>query len=127
MNECPKLAEMGVTHPRQIKSYMVNSLATYDVLRINYARQKGSILPVSRYYKFLRVQKALPANGGKPQPEAVLESHPCLKAAVEELKELIASIEKKQNIADSILEEVQLLNDDIAMRSDCIKQLVTKI
>lgn len=125
MKEYPKLTEMGVMHPEQIKNFVVNSISSYDVLRINYGRQKGSILPVSRYYKFLRVPNTVPAKGGKK--ETVLETHPCLRSALEELRELLKTKEKKENLTDAILEEVRLLEEDIAMRSECIKRLANKI
>lgn len=62
MNDHPKLTEMGVRHPEQIDRFQVSGFPTYDVLRIFYIRQKGSILPASRIYKFPRVQNTAVIN-----------------------------------------------------------------
>lgn len=118
---------MGVLHPKQIDSYSVNSVGYTDVLRIVYERPKGSILPQTRTYKFPRVQKAVQNNKGKSGAAAVMESNPALRAAIEELKNLLEKKEKAQNIASEIIEELRLLEEDIALRSEYIRALVSKI
>lgn len=127
MKNYPTLTKMGVLHPKQIDSYSVNSVGYTDVLRIVYERPKGSILPQTRTYKFPRVQKAVQNNKGKSGAAAVMESNPALRAAIEELKNLLEKKEKAQNIASEIIEELRLLEEDIALRSECIRALVSKI
>lgn len=127
MKNYPTLTKMGVLHPKQIDSYSVNSVGYTDVLRIVYERPKGSILPQTRTYKFPRVQKAVQNNKGKSGAAAVMESNPALRAAIEELKNLLEKKEKAQNIASEIIEELRLLEEDIALRSEYIRALVSKI
>ncbi|MGB5489844.1 MAG: DUF3461 family protein [Woeseiaceae bacterium] len=127
MKNYPTLTKMGVLHPKQIDSYSVNSVGYTDVLRIVYERPKGSILPQTRTYKFPRVQKAVQNNKGKSGAAAVMESNPALRAAIEELKNLLEKKEKAQNIASEIIEELRLLEEDIALRSEYIRTLVSKI
>lgn len=127
MKDYPTLSKMGVLHPKQIVSYSVNSIGYTDVLRIVYERPKGSILPQTRTYKFPRVQKGAPADSGTSGAAAVMESNPALRAAIEELKSLLEKKAKVQNIAHEIIEELRLLEEDIALRSEYIRALVSKI
>lgn len=127
MKTYPRLTEMGVLHPQQISNFSVNSIAYTDVLRIVYRRPKGSILPLTRTYKFPRVQKAAEIGVKKRKVKTVMESDPALREAVEELQDLMESKQQKQEVADSILEEIRLLEEDIALRTEYVRELVSKI
>ncbi|NNF52630.1 MAG: DUF3461 family protein [Gammaproteobacteria bacterium] len=127
MSKYPKLKEMGVNHPQHIVKYSVNSVDFIDVLRIVYKRPKGSVLPETRTYKFPRVQKTPVGKDGKPASAVVMESDPCLRAAVEELRTILAAREEASTIAELILEELRLLQEDVDLRSNYINDLVGKI
>ena len=118
---------MGVLHPEQIDRFSVNSIAYTDILKIVYERPKGSMLPVTRTYKFPRIQKPAKADNDTHQTEAVMESHPDLRAALDELQDIIQTKGHKQDVTAAILEELRLLDEDIACRSDCIKSLLGDI
>ncbi len=118
---------MGVTNPQQIESFSVNSIAYTDVLRIVYGRPKGSLLPLSKTYKFPRIQKTVNKEGDPGQGDVVMVSDPALQSALEELKQIMEAKEQDQDIAAAILRELQLLEEDIALRSDYIKALAEKI
>jgi len=127
MNTYPHLAEMGVLHPEQISNFSVNSIAYTDVLRIVYRRPKGSVLPLTRTYKFPRVQKSIELGAKATKKKTVMESDPSFRAAVEELKDLMKSKKRKHDTANAILEELRLLEEDIALRAEYIKELVGTI
>lgn len=127
MESYPLLAEMGVLHPLQIASYSVNSIEYTDVLRIVYERPKGSRLPGSRTYKFPRVQKVLKKGAAADDAPTVMESDPALKAVLAELKDVCARRTENLDVAALILEELRLLEEDIALRSEYLKTLVEKI
>ena len=122
MKSYPRLSEMGVLHPLQISGYSVNSIDYIDVLRITYDRPKGSRLPGARTYKFPRVQKSLASDGA-----AVMESDPALRTVLEELQHVTKLKGENQDIAQLIREELLLLEEDIALRSEFLKTLVDKI
>lgn len=125
MPDYPKLSEMGVMHPDQIDTFTINGMETYDVLHIVYKRQSGSILPITRTYKFPRVQKDYKtADGGT---ETRLATDPVLREAHDELKQLCDMRKHKRTVTESILEELRLLEEDIALRSACIRKLAEKI
>jgi hypothetical protein len=127
MKSYPRLTDMGVRSPLQIKKFYVNSLARTDILRIVYERPKGSVLPQNKTYKFPRIQKSSVVAKGALETEFVLETDPALREAIEELNEILQVKEKNEDVASAILEELSLLEEDIALRSEYLKALVGKI
>lgn len=127
METYPNLTEMGVIHPQQIQKFSVSSLAYTDVLRVIYRRPKGSILPESKTFKFPRIQKKVTREGAPGGTEDVMASNPAFLAVLEELREITDAKNRKENTAAAIIEELRLLEEDIAMRSDYIKQLASSI
>lgn len=127
MKNYPNLAEMGVLHPDQIEKFSVNSISNYDILRIVYNRRIGSLLPLSRTYKFPRVQKSVTMDGETRQSVTVMETDPALRSAVSELQDLLEAKEQKKDVAKSILEELRLLEEDISLRAEYIRELAKHI
>lgn len=125
MSDYPQLTEMGVLHPEQIDRYVVNSILNVDVLRIIYQRRKGSLLPVSKTFEFPRVQNEV--TDSKGQSQTVMETDPMLRAAVTELKQLLVAKQDKRTLAESIDEELQQLEEEIAMRCETIRELLGKL
>jgi len=113
---------MGVVNPQQIDNYSVNSIGYTDVLRIVYERPKGSLLPLSKTYKFPRVQQT-----AKGRAEVAMNSDPAFRAAIGELQDVLESRGKDQDVTAAIVEELRLLEEDIALRSECIKRLLDEI
>jgi hypothetical protein len=127
MKKYPRLSEMGVEHPLQIAKYAVNSIGYTDVLRIVYERPKGSFRPQSKTFEFPRVQKTVSPGAATESTDVVMETNPGLRAALEELQDLLKIKESNQDIASAIVEELRLLEEDIGMRSEYIKALASKI
>ena len=120
----PTLSEMGVESPKRIDKYYVTSINLVDVLRVVYDRPSGSFLPSSRTYKFPRVQETAAAGTDEA---SVMRAHPKLRAALAELDMILEAKSSKETIAAEILSEIELLEEDIAIRSECLKALVSKI
>ena len=126
-NPYPTLSKMGVESPKQIDNYYISSINFIDVLRIVYERPKESFLPSSRTYKFPRVQSSEETEGQKDKEAGVLTTHPMLRSAIDELQRIIEAKSSKESITAEILCEIAQLEEDIAMRSECLKILVGKI
>ncbi len=126
MTEYPQLNKMGVKHPNEIEKYMINGISNYDVLRIVYSREKSSLLPSSRTYKFLRIPRELPATGSK-ETTTVLETNPELKVAISELEQLLDNNVVRQSHKKELLEQIRLLEEDIALRSKYIRELADQL
>lgn len=127
MSNYPKLTEMGVQHPDEIEKFAVYTVGHTDVLRIIYDRKKGSLLPVSRRYKFPQVKKSVMVDSGTRQTETLFESTPAFREALHELEQLKLAREKGQDLAAMIREEFKHLEEDIALRTQYIKSLLEKL
>ena len=127
MSNYPKLTDMGIQHPDEIEKFAVYTVGNTDVLRIIYDRKKGSLLPVSRRYKFPQVKKSVIVDSGTRQTETLFESTPSFREALHELEQLKLSREKGQDIAAMIREEIKHLEEDIALRAQYIRSLVDKL
>lgn len=97
-----------------------------DVLRITYDRPKGSILPSSRTYRFPR-EHATALGDGDGKVSVAMTTHPKLRAAIEELDGILKAKIHQESIAREILDEIELLEEDIAMRTECLKVLAKRI
>jgi len=126
-SEYPTLSEMGVESPKQIDKYYISSVNYVDVLRIVYDRPADSCLPSSRTYKFPRVQETVAEGQGSKSESGVMRTHPRLRAAMQELEKIFETKSSKESIAAEILNEIALLEEDIAMRSEYLKVLAKKI
>ena len=127
MSDYPRLTEMGVQHPEEIEKFAVYTIGYTDVLRIIYDRKKGSLLPVSRRYKFTQVKESVLVDSGTRQTETLYKSTPAFREALHELEQLKSIREQGQDFAAMIREEVKLLEEDIALRSQYIQSLVDKL
>jgi len=88
----PTLGEMGITRFHEVSHYTLRQDGeNRDVLKISYKRQKGSLLPESRKYRFGRSLKTVVADGGRARFEDTYEISPYLLRAVVELDRLVAS------------------------------------
>ena len=134
MSNYPHLTEMGILNPQEIEKFAIYSTDKLDVLRIIYARKKGSLLPFSKNYKFPRVKKSHLVDSGTRDTAIIFESTDAFRSALHELETLKANKSKVNvnkskgdDLAALILAEIQFLEEDIALRTEYIKSLVGKI
>jgi len=87
----PTLADMGITRFHEVSHYTLRKDGEdKDVLKVSYKRQKGSLLPESRKYRFGRSMKTIVADGGTARLEHSYEISPYLLGAIAELDRLVA-------------------------------------
>lgn len=122
----PRLAEMGVLHPQQIARYSLSSLDYVDYVRLVYERPKGSLLPVSRTYRFPRVPGTI-KNGDKGVPETVMKSSPSFVEVVNELRSLIETQSAAKDIAVSMLDEIRDLEEEVSSHIENLRGLIDRI
>lgn len=127
MKNYPRLTEMGVQNPQQIEKFAVYTTDNLDVLHIIYERKKGSLLPVSRKYKFSRVKKSVMVDSGTRQTQVIFESTDAFREALHELEQIKSARSESTDLAALINEEIRLLEEDIKLRTEYIKSLVAKI
>ena len=127
MSDYPRLTEMGIQHPQEIEKFAVYTVGNTDILRIIYDRKPGSLLPVSRRYKFPQIKKTVLVDSGTRQTEIVYESVPPFREALSELEKLKSVREKGQDLVAMIKQEMQHLEEDIALRTQYINSLLVKL
>ena len=127
MKVYPRLSEMGVANPQQIAKFSVNSIDYTDYLRITYERPKGSLLPMSRTFKFPRIAKPLEANSNTSADEVVMETNPALRDALTELREIVGVKEEVQSTVAAILDELRQLEEDFAAHGANLQALIASL
>jgi len=127
MSDYPRLTEMGIQHPDEIEKFAVYTVGQTDVLRVIYDRKKGSLLPISRRYKFPQVKESVMVDSGTRQTETLFKSTPAFREALHELEQLKLAREKGQDLAGMIRDELKHLEEDIALRTQYIQSLVDKL
>ncbi len=127
MSDYPRLSEMGIQHPQEIEKFAIYTVGHTDILRIIYDRKKGSLLPVSRRYKFPQVKKSVLVDSGTRQTDLVYESVPAFREALHELEQLKAARTKGQDFKALLSEEIKHLEEDIALRTQYIQTLIDKL
>ena len=127
MSDYPRLTEMGIQHPDEIEKFAVYTVGQTDVLRVIYDRKKGSLLPISRRYKFPQVKESVMVDSGTRQTETLFKSTPAFREALHELEQLKLAREKGQDLAGMIRDELKHLEEDISLRTQYIQSLVDKL
>ena len=127
MSDYPRLREMGINNPQEIEKFAIYTVGHTDILQITYDRKKGSLLPVSRRYKFPQEKKSVLVDSGTRQTEVVYESVGAFREALHELEQLKIERQKGLDLSALIKEELRLLEEDIALRLDYINTLVDKL
>lgn len=127
MSNYPRLTDMGIQHPEEIEKFAVYTIGNTDVLQVIYDRKKGSLLPVSRRYKFPQVKESVMVDSGTRKTEVLFKSTPAFREALHELEQLKLAREKGLDLAAMIRDEIKHLEEDIALRTQYIRSLVDKL
>lgn len=127
MSNYPHLTEMGILNPQEIEKFAVYSTDELDVLRIIYERKKGSLLPVSKNFKYPRVKKSVIVDSGTRETAIVSESTGAFRNALHNLEQLKVAKSRGDDLKALILAEIRYLEEDIALRTEYIKTLANKI
>lgn len=124
----PALAALGINNPNQINYYsFYQGSHETDVLRIKYARPKGSFLPVTRSYKFQRVAKLRNQGGATQQTVTIYEVSPQLAAAMNELDQIVKGQKSAKEIQQSLNHELDRIQHDFQADIDGLRQLIKKL
>lgn len=127
MSKYPKLTEMGIQHPDEIEKFTVYTVGKTDVLQIAYNRKKGSLLPVIRRYKFPQVKESVMVDSGTRKTELLFKSTPAFREALHELEQLKIAKAEGLDLKAMIKDEIRLLQEDIALRTQYIDRLLDQL
>ena len=118
---------MGIQNPQQIEKFAVYTVGNTDVLQVTYNRKKGSILPIIRRYKFAQVKESVLVDSGTRKTEILFKSTPAFREALHELEQLHLEKTQGRDLKVMLKEEIRLLQEDIALRSQYIQSLLDQL
>ena len=127
MSKHESLTRMGIQNPDEIARYELYSVENTDILRIIYDRKKGSILPVTRKYRFPQLKKSTLVDSGTRETRVLFESSAELRRAVAELDGLMKSRKSTAVGKEALVSEVRLLEEEVAARINHIKSLIDQM
>ena len=114
MSKYPALAAMGINNPNEIERFALYMADNTDIIRIVYNRKKGSILPVSKKFKFPRLKKSTLVDSGTRQTEVLFESSQEFRNAVAELEKLIDTKHSADELRRLVEDEVRAMEEEVA-------------
>ena len=123
----PSLHEMGVKNPEEITRYSLHNVNDVDILRVVYKRQKGSLLPHSKKFRFARSKRMVVADGGTYTTEILSEISPFLNKVIDELHQVVELKHTHKEHKVIILDEISRLEEEVNTRMIYIKSLVDKL
>ena len=96
-----------------------------DILRIVYKRQKGSLFPSSKKFKFPRSKRLLTNDNGVDSETS--EISPFLIKVIDELHDIVELKHTNQEQQEIILDEIKRLEEEVHTRVTYIQSLVEKL
>ena len=130
MSQFPTLASMGVNSVEDVVKYTLRHEADTDVLKIYYKRAKGSFLPRSKKFSFVRGRRSIPIESRSSSGfNSVTDISSQLTMAIAELDLLestpskMAPIDPKQQLEEHMAHLDKVVNEKLKEMQDLIKQL----
>jgi hypothetical protein len=121
------LTEMGVANPDDIARYTIYTIHDTDVLRIIYSRKKGSLLPVSKTFKFPRIKKSVLVDSGTRKTQVLFERNPSFDNALTEIEAILENQKNQDQLNQVLADEILQLEAEMTSRIDYIKSLINKV
>ncbi len=103
------LKSMGITSFDDIERFTLRYENSFDVLKVYYRREKGSLLPKSKKFKFGRSTKTVLTDGGQQTYREVKEPSLTVLRAVEELTQLVGKQKELKTTKDDLIKELDHL------------------
>ena len=113
---------MGVIHPEHIARYSLSSLDYTDYLSIVYDRPKNSVLPVTRTYRFPRLQ-----DDDGDSSDVRMNTDPALQEALEELRDVVDAKSDQRDLAATMRDELRHLEEEFALHTEHLRTLIKKM
>ena len=127
MPKYPTLHEMGIPHPETIDRYSLQTINNIDLLRIVYRKEKGSILPDSKRFRFPRTEKLSPGDGIGRDNQIFYEVSPEIRKAMVELDQIVQAKRDRKHQLEVINEEIHRLQEETSTRIEYLKSLVSDL
>jgi len=120
----PTLQSMGITSIQDIEKFTLRFEGGHDVLKIYYRREKGSLLPKSKKFKFGRSTKTVLADGGQQTYRQVQEPSLIVLRAMEELELIVGRQHEVKVTKDDLVKELEHLEKVVNSKINEIKDKI---
>ncbi|NLQ17500.1 DUF3461 family protein [Marinomonas sp. M1K-6] len=117
----PTLQSMGITSIQDIEKFTLRYEGGHDVLKIYYRREKGSLLPKSKKFKFGRSTKTVLADGGQQTYRQVQEPSLIVLRAMEELEKIVGKQQESKASKDDLIKELEHLEKVVTSKINEIR------
>ena len=123
----PTLQSMGITSIQDIEKFTLRYENGHDVLKIYYRREKGSLLPKSKKFKFGRATKTVLADGGQQTYRQVQEPSLIVLRAMEELEQIVGKQNETKASKDDLVKELEHLEKVVNSKIAEIKEKINSM
>ncbi|MGI9318288.1 MAG: DUF3461 family protein [bacterium] len=127
MSEYKSLKQLGINNPNEIDRYSLQTVNNVDILRVVYRRKKGSLLPDSKKFRFVRTEKIRGADTGPRGTWIDYEVSPFIRDVMGELDQIVRAKHDREHKFDVLREEISRLEEENAHRLAYIKSLVDEL
>lgn len=127
MSNYPTLTEMGVQSIEDIVKYSLRQEGEGDVLKIYFRREKGSLLPRSKKFKFGRSYKTVRVDSSQDKYQEITEMSAFLMKAVDELHELVKHEQDVIDIKAKLRDDIDHLEKVVMSKLKDIRRDIDKI
>jgi len=123
----PTLDSMGITSTENIEKFTLRYENGQDVLKVYYRREKGSLLPKSKKFKFGRSTKTVLADGGQQTYRQVQEPSLIVVRALEELEKIVGKQHEIKVSKDDLIVELEHLEKVMESKIADIKEKINAL
>ncbi|MGO3344286.1 MAG: DUF3461 family protein [Marinomonas sp.] len=123
----PTLESMGVNSTENIEKFTLRYENGQDVLKVYYRREKGSLLPKSKKFKFGRSTKTVLADGGQQTYRQVQEPSLIVVRALEELELIVGKQHDIKVTKEDLILELEHLEKVMESKIADIKEKVNAL
>ncbi|MGR0278239.1 DUF3461 family protein [Marinomonas dokdonensis] len=123
----PTLESMGITSIQDIEKFTLRYEGGHDVLKVYYRREKGSLLPKSKKFKFGRSTKTVLADGGQQTYRQVQEPSLIVLRATEELSKIVGKQAEDKVSKEELIVELEHLEKVMSSKIKEIKEKINAI
>jgi len=123
----PTLESMGITSFEDIEKFTLRYEGGFDVLKVYYRREKGSLLPKSKKFKFGRSTKTVLADGGQQTYRQVQEPSLVVLRAVEELGQIVGKQHEDKATKEDLINELEHLEKVVSSKIAELKEKIAAL
>lgn len=123
----PTLDSMGIKSTDNIEKFTLRYENGQDVLKIYYHREKGSLLPKSKKFKFGRSTKTVLADGGQQTYRQVQEPSLVVVRALEELEQIVGKQHEIKVTKEDLILELEHLEKVMESKISEIKEKINAL